>query len=100
MAGLKYIVRLTKSRHKKFYKKDNDLDLIFLNSLKEVIFFRTCICIVMLFKIKGLAFRQETLGGANRRLKGEELIFLPTTPLHSTCTPHLLSPVVLRPQDE
>ena len=29
VAGLKDLVRLTKSRFKKFYKRDNDLELIF-----------------------------------------------------------------------
>ena len=38
VAWLKDLVRLTKSRFKKFYKRDNDLELIFhIFSLKEVI---------------------------------------------------------------
>ena len=106
VAGLIDLVRLTKSRFKKFYKRGQWLGVDFsqVYSLKEVIdfflcFCRACICIVMLFKIKGLAFRQETLGGANRRLKGEELIFLPPTPLvlltycHLLCFVHKMSEI-------
>ena len=105
VARLKDLVRLTKSRFKKFYIRDNDLELIFhIFFIDFFLFFcRACICIVMLFKIKGLAFRQETLGGANRRLKGEELIFLPPTPpsppvlltyCHLLCFVHKMSEIV------